>query len=311
MKKTILTSFLATSALLAVAQTYPYQDPSLSPHERAVDIVSRMTLEEKAKVMMDVSEAIPHLGIKTFNWWSEALHGIANMGNVTVYPEPIGMAASFNDELLFKVFSQVSDEGRAAYNVWIGEGKEDLRFHSLSVWTPNINIFRDPRWGRGQETYGEDPYLTSRLGVQVIKGLQGPSDTKYRKLYACAKHYAIHSGPESSRHTDNINDVSPRDLWETYMPAFKDAVQKGDVREVMCAYQRWDDEPCCGSTRLLQKILRDDWGFKYMVVSDCGAVSDFWQNHKTSSDAVHAAAKGTLAGTDVECGFNYVYRSIP
>ena len=310
--KTILTCGLfAVSALAMNAQMLPYQNPALSPQERAKDIVSRMTLEEKAIVMQDISDAVPRLGIKKFNWWSEALHGIANMGNVTVYPEPIGMAASFNDDLVYEVFTQVSDEGRAAYNVWIGEGKEDLRFHSLSVWTPNVNIFRDPRWGRGQETYGEDPYLTSRLGVQVVKGLQGPSDTKYRKLYACAKHYAVHSGPESSRHTDNINDVTPRDLFETYMPAFKATVQKGDVREVMCAYQRWDDEPCCASTRLLQKILRDDWGFKYMVVSDCGAVTDFWENHKTSSDAVHAAAKGTIAGTDVECGFNYVYKSIP
>ena len=311
MKKTILClAFLATS-LAGSAQMLPYQNPNLSPAERARDIVSRMTIEEKACVMLDVSEAVPRLGIKKFNWWSEALHGIANMGNVTVYPEPIGMAASFNDPMVYRVFDQVSTEGRAAYNQWIASGREDQRFHSLSVWTPNINIFRDPRWGRGQETYGEDPFLTSRMGVQVIRGLQGPEDTKYRKLYACAKHYAIHSGPESSRHHDNINDVTPRDLWETYMPAFKDAVQKADVREVMCAYQRWDDEPCCGSTRLLQQILRDEWGFKYMVVSDCGAITDFWENHKTSSTPRHAAKVGTLAGTDVECGYNYVYKSIP
>ena len=310
--KTILSlGLFAASALAINAQTLPYQNPNLSPRERAEDIVSRLTLEEKATLMLDISEAVPRLGIKKFNWWSEALHGMANMNNVTVYPEPIGMAASFNDEMIYKVFSQVSDEGRAAYNVWMSEGKEDQRFHSLSVWTPNVNIFRDPRWGRGQETYGEDPYLTSRLGVQVVKGLQGPEDTKYRKLYACAKHYAVHSGPERSRHIDNITDVTPRDLWETYMPAFKATVQKGNVREVMCAYQRWDDEPCCGSTRLLQKILRDDWGFKYMVVSDCSAVSDFWQTHKSSTDAVHSAAKGALAGTDVECGFDYAYKSIP
>lgn len=292
-------------------QMLPYQNPDLSPKERARDLCSRLTLEEKAVIMLDISEAVPRLGIKKFNWWSEALHGVANMGNVTVYPEPIGMAASFNDALVYKVFDQTSDEARAAYNKWIADGHEDTRFHSLSFWTPNVNIFRDPRWGRGQETYGEDPYLTSRLGVQVVKGLQGPADTKYRKLYACAKHYAIHSGPEWGRHVDNINNVSPRDLWETYMPAFKACVQKGDVREVMCAYQRWDDEPCCGNTRLLQQILRDEWGFKYMVVSDCGAVSDFWQNHKTSSTPAHAASKGVLAGTDVECGFDYAYKSIP
>ncbi len=311
MKKVSL--FLAALAFASAgfAQNYPYQDASLSPHERACDIVKRMTLEEKATVMLDISEAVPRLGIKKFNWWSEALHGIANMGNVTVYPEPIGMAASFNDDLIFNVFTQVSDEGRAAYNQWMKDGHEDQRFHSLSVWTPNVNIFRDPRWGRGQETYGEDPYLTSRLGVQVVKGLQGPSDTKYRKLYACAKHFAVHSGPESSRHVDNINDVTPRDLWETYLPAFKATVQKGDVREVMCAYQRWDDEPCCGNSRLLQQILRDEWGFKYMVVSDCSAITDFWDTHKTSSTPRHAAAKGALAGTDVECGYNYMYKSLP
>ncbi|MBQ0057715.1 MAG: glycoside hydrolase family 3 C-terminal domain-containing protein [Bacteroidales bacterium] len=292
-------------------QRLPYQRPELSPAERARDLVSRLTLEEKSLLMLDVSDSVPRLGIKNFNWWSEALHGIANMGNVTVYPEPIGMAASFNDELVGQVFDQVSDEGRAAYNEWMADGHADQRFHSLSVWTPNVNIFRDPRWGRGQETYGEDPYLTSRMGVQVVRGLQGPSDTKYRKLYACAKHYAIHSGPEWARHTDNVKDVDPRDLWETYMPAFKACVQKGDVREVMCAYQRWNDEPCCGNTRLLQKILRDDWGFKYMVVSDCSAVTDFWNTHRTSPTPAHAAATASLAGTDVECGYNYMYRSIP
>ena len=312
MKKITLSTLLALSAgAMFAQQLLPYQDPELSPKERARDLCQRLTIEEKATIMLDISEAVPRLGIKKFNWWSEALHGVANMGNVTVYPEPIGMAASFNDDLVFEVFDQTSDEARAAYNKWMADGHEDQRFHSLSFWTPNVNIFRDPRWGRGQETYGEDPYLTSRLGVQVVKGLQGPADTKYRKLYACAKHYAIHSGPEWGRHVDNINNVSPRDLWETYMPAFKACVQKGDVREVMCAYQRWDDEPCCGSERLLQKILREDWGFKYMVVSDCGAVSDFWQNHKTSSTPMHAATKGVLAGTDVECGFDYAYKSIP
>ena len=252
MKKTvtIVVTMAMLSAGVSAQEMLPYQNPELSPRERAEDLLGRLTLEEKATLMLDVSDAIPRLGIKKFNWWSEALHGIANMGNVTVYPEPIGMASSFNDEMVYAVFDEVSDEGRAAYNKWLSDGNEDTRFHSLSVWTPNVNIFRDPRWGRGQETYGEDPYLTSRMGVQVVKGLQGPLDTKYRKLYACAKHYAIHSGPEYSRHTDNIINVSPRDLWETYMPAFKACVQKGDVREVMCAYQRWDDEPCCGSQRL-------------------------------------------------------------
>ena len=295
----------------ATAQVLPYQDTSLSAHERAVDLTSRLTLKEKADLMCDESPAIPRLGIKPFSWWSEALHGLANQGNVTVFPEPIGMAASFNVPLVEKVFSVASDETRAKWNEQYQNGIPTTRFHCLSVWTPNVNIFRDPRWGRGQETYGEDPYLTSLMGQAVVRGLQGPETAKHRKLLACAKHYAIHSGPEWSRHTANINDVTPRDLWETYMPAFKDLVQKAKVREVMCAYQRWDDEPCCGSTKLLQQILRDEWGFKYMVVSDCGAIADFHMNHKTSSTPYHSAAKGVIAGTDVECGFGYAYAKLP
>jgi len=294
------------------AQTFSYQDPSLSPLERAKDLCSRLTLEEKAMLMLDESPAIPRLGIKKFFWWSEALHGAANMGNVTVFPEPVAMAASWNPALLFRVFDAASTEFRAQYNerMYRGSG-EDEKFHSLSVWTPNVNIFRDPRWGRGQETYGEDPYLTSVMGTQVVRGLQGPEDAKYRKLWACAKHYAVHSGPEYTRHTANLNHVSPRDFWETYMPAFKALVQDAKVREVMCAYQRLDDDPCCGSNRLLQQILRDEWGFRYLVVSDCGAVTDFYQNHKSSSTPVHATSKAVLAGTDVECGFDYAYKSIP
>ena len=308
-------SILLMCCLMALgvsAQTLPYQNPNLSANERAKDLCSRLTLDEKAKLMLDESPAIPRLGIKKFFWWSEALHGAANMGNVTVFPEPIAMAASFNPDLLYKVFDATSTEFRAQYNKrMIQEGGEDEKFHSLSVWTPNVNIFRDPRWGRGQETYGEDPYLTSVMGTQVVKGLQGPETAKYRKLWACAKHYAVHSGPEYTRHTANLTDVSPRDMWETYMPAFKTLVQDAKVREVMCAYQRLDDDPCCGSTRLLQEILRDEWGFKYLVVSDCGAISDFYDSHKSSSDATHASAKATIAGTDVECGYGYAYRSIP
>lgn len=294
------------------AQQYPYKDPSLSSKERAKDLISRLTLEEKAALMCDQSDAIPRLGIKKFNWWSEALHGYANNDNVTVFPEPIGMAASFDDQLVFRVFDAVSDEGRAKYNQWIQNGNENKRFLSLSVWTPNVNIFRDPRWGRGQETYGEDPYLTSRMGVSVVKGLQGPADAKYRKLLACAKHFAVHSGPEWSRHELNLNNVNPRELYETYLPAFKALVQEADVRQVMCAYQRLDDEPCCSNTRLLQRILRDEWGFQYMVVSDCGAVTDFYTTHKVSSDEVHAASKAVLAGTDVECVWDkYPFKKLP
>lgn len=312
MKKGILfyTAFLIT--LNITAQQLPYQNPELSMEARAKDLISRLTLEEKALLMQDQSPAIPRLGIKKFNWWSEALHGLANNDSVTVFPEPIGMAASFNDSLVYQIFSAVSDETRAKYNKAMKAGQENRRFLSLSVWTPNINIFRDPRWGRGQETYGEDPYLTSRLGVQVVRGLQGPPEAKYRKLLACAKHYAVHSGPEWSRHTLNLNSVSPRDLWETYLPAFKALVQEADVRQVMCAYQRLDDEPCCGNNRLLQTILRDEWGFKHLVVSDCGAITDFYTSHKVSSGPVHASAKGVLAGTDVECvwmGYAYSHLS--
>ena len=306
----IITLFCAGLSLSA--QNLPYRNPNLSARERAVDLCSRLTLEEKAMLMLDESPAIPRLGIKKFFWWSEALHGAANMGNVTNFPEPVGMAASFNPDLLYKVFDVASTEFRAQYNHRMYDlGGEDMKMRSLSVWTPNVNIFRDPRWGRGQETYGEDPYLTSVMGVQVVKGLQGPEDAKYRKLWACAKHYAVHSGPEYTRHTANLTDVSARDFWETYMPAFKTLVQDAKVREVMCAYQRLDDDPCCGSTRLLQQILRDEWGFQYLVVSDCGAVSDFYENHKSSSDAVHGTAKAVWAGTDVECGFNYAYKSLP
>ena len=311
MKRTVLFLAMAMVVVSLSAQQLPYQNPNLSAKERARDLCSRLTLEEKALLMQDESPAIPRLGIKKFFWWSEALHGAANMGNVTVFPEPIAMAASWNPGLLYKVFDAASTEMRAQYHHRMMNGGEDEKFHSLSVWTPNVNIFRDPRWGRGQETYGEDPYLTSVMGTQVVRGLQGPESSKYRKLWACAKHYAVHSGPEYTRHTANLTDVSARDLWETYMPAFKTLVQDAKVREVMCAYQRLDDDPCCGSQRLLQQILRDEWGFKYLVVSDCGAVTDFYSSHKSSSDAVHASAKATLAGTDVECGFGYAYKSIP
>ena len=313
MKRVLFSAIMLCVGCIHVsAQQYPYQNTNLSAKERAKDLCSRLTLEEKAQLMLDESPAIPRMGIKKFFWWSEALHGAANMGNVTVFPEPIAMASSWNPSLLYKVFDAASTEFRAQYNerMYRGSG-EDEKFHSLSVWTPNVNIFRDPRWGRGQETYGEDPYLTSVMGTQVVKGLQGPEDAKYRKLWACAKHYAVHSGPEYTRHTVNINDVSARDFWETYMPAFKALVQDAKVREVMCAYQRLDDDPCCGSNRLLQQILRDEWGFEYLVVSDCGAVSDFHMNNKSSSDAVHGSAKAVIAGTDVECGFDYAYKSIP
>ena len=310
MKNALLLFTILLFSMVSNGQKLPYQNPNLSSDERANDLIKRLTLQEKAILMCDVSEAIPRLGIKKFNWWSEALHGYAFQDNVTVYPEPIAMAASFDENLVYQIFNTVSDEARAKYNENLRNGTEDKRFRSLSVWTPNINIFRDPRWGRGQETYGEDPFLTARMGISVVNGLQGPVDSRYKKLLACAKHFAVHSGPESTRHTANINDVKLRDLYETYLPAFKSLVQEAEVREVMCAYQRLDDEPCCGSTQLLQRILREDWGFKYLVVSDCGAVSDFWRNSKVSSDEAHAASKAVLAGTDVECS-GYAYLKLP
>ncbi|MCM5529168.1 xylan 1,4-beta-xylosidase [Parasegetibacter sp. NRK P23] len=311
-KKRILLPAILIFLTNALFAQLPYKNPNLDFETRAKDLISRLTLEEKASLLFDQSPAIPRLGIKKFNWWSEALHGFANNDSVTVFPEPIGMAASFNDALVFDIFNAVSDEARAKYHDALRQGKENKRFLSLSVWTPNVNIFRDPRWGRGQETYGEDPFLTTKMGISVVKGLQGPDDAKYRKLLACAKHYAVHSGPEWSRHTLNLNNVSNRDLWETYLPAFKALVQDADVRQVMCAYQRLDDEPCCANTRLLQTILREDWGFKHIVVSDCGAITDFYSSHKTSSDPLHAAAKGVLSGTDVECVWEgYAYKNLP
>ena len=321
MKRLIFSLSLFVFCVSSEAQTPVYQNPSLSSRERAIDLCSRLTLEEKAMLMLDESPAIPRLGIGKFFWWSEALHGAANMGNVTNFPEPVAMASSFNPELLYQVFDVASTEFRAQYNHRMYDlGGEDMKMRSLSVWTPNVNIFRDPRWGRGQETYGEDPYLTSVMGDAVVRGLQGDvlnpqngqtANHKYMKLLACAKHYAVHSGPEYTRHSANLTDVPVRDFWETYMPAFKHLVQKSNVREVMCAYQRLDDDPCCGSNRLLQQILRDEWGFKGLVVSDCGAISDFYTSHKSSSSPVTASAKATLAGTDVECGYGYAYKSIP
>ena len=305
-KRTYLALLAVACAMHSDAQTLPYQNPELTAHERAVDLCSRMTLEEKATVMMDKSKAIPRLGIPEFAWWSEALHGVGRNGVSTVFPSCIGMAASFDDSLLERIYTAVSDEARAKNTVQRRTGRV-ATYQGLSFWTPNINIFRDPRWGRGQETYGEDPYMNSRMGLAVVRGLQGPADGKYMKLYACAKHFAVHSGPEKTRHSFNIENLPARDLWETYLPAFKDLVQLGGVKEVMCAYQRIDGDPCCGSNRLLQQILRDEWDFKGLVVSDCGAISDFWEPgaHGVSANAAEASAKAVISGTDVECGSNY------
>lgn len=295
---------------LMAAQVLPYQNPQLSHQERAMDLCSRLTLEEKVSLMENASPAIPRLGIKQWNWWNEALHGVGRNGLATVFPITMGMAASFDDELLRQCFDAVSTEARAKNNIARKEGQINI-YQCLSFWTPNINIFRDPRWGRGQETYGEDPYLTSRMGLAVVKGLQGEEGGKYQKLYACAKHFAVHSGPEWNRHQFNVEDLPVRDLWETYLPAFKTLVQDGNVREVMCAYQRFDGEPCCGNKRFLQSILRGEWGFRGLVTSDCGAVDDFWRKgyHGFSDSRESAIAHAVITGTDLECGSTY--RNLP
>lgn len=301
-----VTCIFQTQAQNNAPEQYPYQDIKLSAEQRTDDLLQRLTLEEKVSLMQNASPAIPRLGIKPYEWWSEALHGIARAGRATVFPQSIGMAASFDDVLLYEVFNAVSDEARAKNRNFNEKGQYD-RYKGLTVWTPNINIFRDPRWGRGQETYGEDPYLTGRMGIAVVRGLQGPEDAKYNKLHACAKHYAVHSGPEWNRHNFNAENIDPRDLWETYLPAFKDLVQKAGVKEVMCAYNRFEGDPCCGSKRLLTQILRNEWGYKGIVVSDCGAIGDFYQphHHNTHPDATHASVDAVLSGTDLECGDNY------
>ena len=292
-------------AQTALPEPYPFRNPTLSPEERAEDLCKRLTLEEKTSLMMNKSKAVDRLGIPAFNWWNEALHGVARSGTATVFPITMGMAASFDDVLLEQVFTAVSDEARAKSNQAHATGKRGEIYHGLSFWTPNINIFRDPRWGRGQETYGEDPYLTSRMGVSVVKGLQGPEGHRYSKLLACAKHFAVHSGPEWNRHTFNAENISSRDLHETYLPAFKALVTEAKVAEVMCAYNRFESEPCCGSNRLLYQILRQEWEYKGLVTSDCGAIDDFWGGHKYSTDKPTGSSVALRSGTDVECGSNY------
>ena len=283
-----------------------YKDASLSPERRAELLVKELTLEEKAHLMMDGSRSVERLGIKPYNWWNEALHGVARAGLATVFPQPIGMAASFNPEMVYEVFNAVSDEARAKNTYYASQDSRE-RYQGLTMWTPTVNIYRDPRWGRGIETYGEDPYLTSRMGVMVVKGLQGPADGKYDKLHACAKHFAVHSGPEWNRHSFNAENIKPRDLYETYLPPFEALVKEGKVEEVMCAYNRFEGDPCCGSDRLLMQILRGEWGFDGIVVSDCGAIADFYNDrgHHTHPDAESASAAAVISGTDLECGSNH------
>lgn len=289
-------------------KNYPFENISLSTESRVEDLISKLTIEEKVALMMNESPAVDRLGIPAYDWWNEALHGVARAGRATVFPQAIALAATFDDKAVYETFDIISDEARAKYHNY-QNNKEYQRYKGLTFWTPNINIFRDPRWGRGMETYGEDPYLTGRMGVAVVKGLQG-DDPKYFKTLACAKHYAVHSGPEWSRHDINVS-VSTRDLLETYLPSFENLVKEAKVQQVMCAYNRIDGEPCCSSKKFLNVILRKEWGYRGITVSDCDAISDFWikdpvvKRHETHADATEASVDAVRSGTDLECGRNY------
>ena len=307
--KKLLHASAVVIALMAVScgETYPYQDRSLTPEERAEDLLGRLTLEQKVSLMNYESPAIPELGIQQYNWWNEALHGSARNGLATVFPQAISMAASWDQDLLQDVFEVASTEQRIKFNeARAGEGA--TQYHGLTVWTPNINIFRDPRWGRGQETYGEDPYLMTVMGRSVVNGLQGDSDAEYDKLHACLKHFAVHSGPEYERHVFNVEDLSWRDLNETYLYAFEHLVKTTDVKEIMCAYNAYEGKPCCGSDKFLIKILREQWGFDGLVVTDCWAVRDFHTegcHNIFPNDPASASAMSVRSGADLECGNSF------
>ncbi|HEX6773924.1 MAG TPA: glycoside hydrolase family 3 C-terminal domain-containing protein [Acidobacteriaceae bacterium] len=295
---------LLTPPSLPAQQSFPFQNPSLPVAQRVDDLVGRMTLEEKASQMRHQAPAIPRLGIPAYDWWSEGLHGIARSGYATVFPQAIGLAATWDPDLIQQVSTVIGDEARAKYEEAIRHDIHSIYF-GLTIWSPNINIFRDPRWGRGQETYGEDPFLTSRLGVAFVRGLQG-TDGKYFRTIATPKHFAVHSGPESERHRFNVMP-SRFDLEDTYLPAFRATVTEGKADSIMCAYNAVDGVPACASPLLLEQKLRGAWKFQGFVTSDCGAISDFYTNigHHYSPDAAHASAKAVLAGTDTSCGDEY------
>jgi beta-glucosidase len=305
----VVRAALATAALAApsgaqtaaqtATQTPAYRNETLPVERRVDDLVSRMTLEEKVSQMKDVAPAIPRLGIPDYNWWNEGLHGVARSGLATVFPQAIGFAATWNDSLVFRMATVISDEARAKHHEYDRRGTH-ARYQGLTIWSPNINIFRDPRWGRGQETYGEDPFLTGRLGVQFVRGLQG-DDPKYFKTVATVKHFAVHSGPEPERHTFDAV-VSERDLRESYLPHFEMGIREGKAYSLMCAYNRVDGKAACGSDPLLKDILRGEWKFPGFVVSDCWAVDDFYLNHKVVRTAPEAAALAVKTGTDLDCG---------
>ncbi len=271
--------------------------------KRAEDLVSQMTLEEKASQLRYNAPAISRLGIPAYNWWNEALHGVARAGQATVFPQAIGLGATFDEQLIHDVADVIAEEGRAKYNAYVSQNDRDI-YKGLTFWAPNVNIFRDPRWGRGHETYGEDPWLTSRMGVNFVQGLQG--DGPVMKAAACAKHFAVHSGPEAIRHEFDA-EATPKDMEETYLPAFEALVKEAGVEAVMGAYNRTNGEPCCGSKTLIQDILRKKWGFEGHFVSDCWAIKDFHVNHKVTSTAPESAALALNAGCDVNCGVTYLH----
>jgi len=292
----------ALAAPRLAAQTPDYRNPDLPLERRVSDLVSRLTLEEKVSQMQDVAPAIGRLEIPAYNWWNEALHGVARSGLATSFPQAIGLAATWDDSLIFRMATVISDEARAKHHEYARQASR-ARYQGLTFWSPNINLFRDPRWGRGQETYGEDPFLTGRLAVQFIRGMQG-DDPRYLKTVATVKHFAVHSGPEPERHTFDAV-VSERDLRESYLPHFAAGIQQGRAYSLMCAYNRVDGSPACGSDLLLKDILRGEWGFSGYIVSDCGAINDISERHKVAPTAAAAAALAVKAGTDLECGRVY------
>ncbi|MDX2248744.1 MAG: glycoside hydrolase family 3 C-terminal domain-containing protein [Bacteroidia bacterium] len=280
-------------------ETPAYLNPEISFEERANDLLSRMTVEEKISQLNYTSAAIDRLDVPQYNWWNEALHGVGRNGRATIFPQAIALAATFDTDLVHRVADAISDEGRAKYNASVALGNR-VRYTGLSFWSPNINIFRDPRWGRGQETYGEDPYLTSRMGVAFVQGLQG-FHPKYLKSAACAKHFVVHSGPEGDRHHFNAKP-SQKDFRETYLPAFEALVTEANVEAVMCAYNRTFDEPCCGNSYLLKDILREEWGFNGHIVSDCWALVDIHTTHEFTKSEAESAALAFKTGVNVDCG---------
>ncbi|HAH26292.1 MAG TPA: glucan 1,4-alpha-glucosidase, partial [Prolixibacteraceae bacterium] len=302
MKHLLYIVFMLALPVMAVSQTkFQFQNTNLSTQERVESLLSEMTLQEKIEQMRYQAPAIERLGIAQYNWWNECLHGVARAGYATVFPQSISIAASWDTDLIHQVALAISDEARAKHHEFLRRGMHDI-YQGLTFWSPNINIFRDPRWGRGHETYGEDPYLTGQMGLQFVKGLQG-DDPNYLKVVATAKHFAVHSGPEPLRHEFDAR-ISERDLRETYLPAFRTLVVDGGVYSVMGAYNRFRGEACCAST-VLSGILRNEWGFKGYVVSDCWAIADIWQSHKIAKDAAEAAALAVKRGTDLECGDTY------